>query len=73
MNCPSGKRVLLNELDAEDALVESRVKSQAGALNIYKCEFCNYWHLTSKGDDLLVGREDLIKRVELGILGSKYS
>lgn len=72
MNCPTNKKLHLNEFDAEDALVESRIKSSIGALNIYQCESCNYWHLTSQGEDLVKSRNDLQLRIEEGIRASKW-
>ncbi len=72
MNCSTGKKLHLNEFDAVDALVESRIRSTLGANNIYQCDSCGYWHLTSSGDDLVIEREDLRLKIEEGIRASKW-
>ena len=52
IKCVSGKRAYEKEEDAEEALVQSRINSgDHGPRNIYLCNDCSHWHLTSKGID----------------------
>lgn len=50
-HCITKKRSYQNKEDAENALVYSRISSgSSGARNIYLCDDCGYWHLTSRGE-----------------------
>lgn len=52
MPCPSGKNQYLSQAIAEDALIEARTRhgdERSGPVNVYLCEECGQWHLTSKG------------------------
>lgn len=51
ITCVTHKKVFLTLQQAEDALVEARVKYQnpLGPVGVYHCEECGYFHLTSKG------------------------
>ena len=52
IKCVTGKRAYEKEEDAEEALVQNRITNgDAGARNIYLCNDCLHWHLTSKGVD----------------------
>lgn len=51
--CPSGKRLYLTEVLAEEALIEAHIqfdyRQGNGPIAIYQCEECGAFHLTSKG------------------------
>jgi hypothetical protein len=51
--CPSGKVVYNSISQAEDALVESWIRNHyrkgQGPVNVYPCDDCGNFHLTSKG------------------------
>jgi hypothetical protein len=52
IKCPTGKRVYITEILAEDALIDAHSRNNyagTGPINIYRCEDCGYYHLTSKG------------------------
>ena len=52
MKCPSGKRIYHSKQLAEDALLELWSKNDykhGGPINIYQCEDCGNFHMTSKG------------------------
>lgn len=48
--CTTKKICFQNKEDAEEELVLNRVKYSTGPVNVYKCEFCGYYHFTSKGE-----------------------
>jgi hypothetical protein len=49
--CISGKRCYVEKKDAEDALIHSRITNGfSGARNIYICDDCGTYHLTSRGE-----------------------
>jgi len=66
-NCPTGKRSYLSAAIAEEALIQSHVignhREGSGPINYYQCELCGNWHLTSKGDSILI-KEELKKRID---------
>jgi len=50
MPCPSSKRAYPNEITAENALIEARIRFENNkAVGIYLCNECGQWHLTSTG------------------------
>ena len=54
MSCITGKMQYLSHGLAEDALIDQHVRKRfvqgQGPVNVYECEFCGHWHLTSKGE-----------------------
>ena len=54
MSCPTGKYQYLSEGLAEDALIDQHVRKRfapgQGPVNVYECDICGHWHLTSKGE-----------------------
>lgn len=51
MNCPSKKKAHTNIDAAEIALIEARIRFEGSTVvNVYECEDCGSWHLTSQGD-----------------------
>lgn len=69
VRCVSGKRAYEKQEDAEDALIRSRINSgEHGAKNIYLCDDCGHWHLTSKGplSDLIDKYAREIQRARTG-------
>lgn len=53
LKCSTGKRVYLSREQAEEALIGARTRFDyakgQGPVNVYVCEDCGYFHLTSKG------------------------
>jgi hypothetical protein len=51
--CSSHKKVYLTKEIAEDALIEAHTRydyaNGQGPVNVYPCDDCGYFHLTSKG------------------------
>jgi hypothetical protein len=50
-NCRTGKRIYRNERHAKEVLAwakKNRTQGKSIPTRCYQCEFCNYWHLTSK-------------------------
>ena len=51
--CPSGKIVYDSEALGEEALIELWTKfsypSNSGPMNIYRCDECGLYHMTSRG------------------------
>jgi hypothetical protein len=51
--CPSRKKIFFTAEIAEDALIDARARYDyaggEGPINVYQCEDCGYFHLTSKG------------------------
>ena len=52
MNCPSGKNQYSTKFLAEAYLIDIHIyrnfQPYQGPQNIYQCEICGEWHLTSK-------------------------
>lgn len=52
MSCSTGKNQYPTQLIAEEALIEIHVQRNfppdQGPQNVYQCEICGDWHLTSK-------------------------
>jgi hypothetical protein len=52
--CPSGKVIYFSQTLAEDALLEAWIRNHytkgQGPVNVYQCEDCGNFHLTSKGE-----------------------
>ncbi|MAO64930.1 MAG: hypothetical protein CL666_08005 [Balneola sp.] len=52
MSCSTGKKEYPTRILAENALIEIHIDRNfppdQGPQNVYKCEFCGNWHLTSK-------------------------
>lgn len=53
IKCVSGKKVYLTREHAEEALIGAHTRydyaNGQGPVNVYQCEDCGYYHLTSKG------------------------
>lgn len=50
MKCPSNKKEYFTQEAAIEALIASRISFVGnGAVNVYQCNDCDQWHLTSKG------------------------
>jgi hypothetical protein len=53
IKCVSGKKAYLTREHAEEALVGAHTRFDyaqgRGPVNVYTCEDCGYFHLTSKG------------------------
>lgn len=53
ITCITHKKVFLTLRQAEDALVDARIKynyqNHLGPVGVYHCDECGYFHLTSKG------------------------
>jgi hypothetical protein len=51
--CPSGKRLYLTEVLAEEALIEAHIqfnfRKGSGPVAVYLCDDCGVYHLTSRG------------------------
>jgi hypothetical protein len=51
--CPTGKIVYGSESLAEEALIELWTKNEypqnRGPMNVYRCDDCGLWHMTSQG------------------------
>jgi hypothetical protein len=54
MKCASGKRVFLSREDARMALIDAHTRYEYGQgkapVNVYECDECGHFHLTSKGE-----------------------
>lgn len=51
-SCPSGKRAFVTEVQAEEALIDTRTRrgdDLRGPVAFYRCDDCGQFHLTSKG------------------------
>ncbi|WP_420385404.1 hypothetical protein [Roseivirga sp.] len=52
MKCSSGKYQYMSEDLAETALIDQHIYKgflpHEGPQNVYECQTCGYWHLTSK-------------------------
>lgn len=52
MSCPTGKIQHATKYLAEHALIDIHIERNfpvdQGPQNVYKCDFCGQWHLTSK-------------------------
>jgi len=52
MSCPSKKNQYVTNVLAETALIDIHINrnfsEDQGPQNIYQCQFCGDWHLTSK-------------------------
>ena len=75
-SCPTRKRSYFDEDAALEALIQSKIDNQhsinEGAINVYECEFCNEWHLTSKGKvHPLLSEPETQERIKKGQIG-KY-
>lgn len=63
IKCSSGKKVYVTRELAEEALIGARTRfdypAGKGPVNVYQCEDCSYFHLTSKGgvNDALAKRQ----------------
>jgi len=51
MSCPSGKRIYLTKIDAEEALIQAWInfdyRKGSGPQSTYECQDCGNHHLTS--------------------------
>ncbi len=52
MKCSTGKYQYMSQDLAETALIDQHIykgfKPHEGPQNVYECDICGYWHLTSK-------------------------
>ncbi len=51
-SCPTGKRAFATEVQAEEVLIDTRVRhsnDSHGPVGVYRCDDCGQFHLTSKG------------------------
>ncbi|HHP7240718.1 MAG TPA: hypothetical protein ACFCUD_03555 [Cyclobacteriaceae bacterium] len=69
--CPTKKNCYHNEHEALEALINAKITSQHavnyGAINFYKCDFCDAYHLTSKGViNPSLNDQSVIKRIQRG-------
>lgn len=47
----TGKKSHLSKEAAEEALLQARIQFPSNtAVNVYQCEVCDEWHLTSQGE-----------------------
>lgn len=69
MRCSTGKIKYSSSSLAEAALIESHIKRnfppEQGPQNIYLCEYCGNWHLTSRSVDRNQRLQELIDSGEL--------
>ena len=53
MSCPTGKYEYISRELAEDALIDQHIYKgflpHEGPQDVYECNICGYWHLTSQG------------------------
>jgi molybdenum cofactor biosynthesis enzyme MoaA len=50
-SCSTGKKGFSTQPMAVEALLHTHVHYVASkTVNVYQCELCNQWHLTSKGE-----------------------
>jgi len=72
MSCSTHKYEYLTRELAEDALIDQHIYKgflpHEGPQNIYECEICNSWHLTSKSTQR---NESLQKQMDSGELRRK--
>lgn len=72
MSCPSKKEIYDTRFLAETALIDLHVRRNfppdQGPQNVYQCEFCGMWHLTSKS---LIRNDRLQKMIDSGELRRK--
>lgn len=54
IKCLTGKKGYQSQSLAEDALIEAHIQydygNRTGPVNVYKCEECGQYHLTSRGE-----------------------
>ena len=52
MSCSTGKYQYISKQLAEDALIDQHIYKgylpHEGPQDVYECDICGYWHLTSK-------------------------
>ena len=55
MKCSSGKYQYMSQDLAETALIDQHIYKgflpHEGPQNVYECQICGYWHLTSKASE----------------------
>ncbi|WP_305983252.1 hypothetical protein [Roseivirga thermotolerans] len=55
MSCSSGKYQYMSQDLAETALIDQHIYKgflpHEGPQNVYECQVCGYWHLTSKATE----------------------
>ncbi len=68
-NCQSGKNRYTTKSLAETSLIDIHIKRNfrpdQGPQNVYQCEFCGDWHLTSKS---LIRNKRLQEMIDSGEL-----
>lgn len=68
--CPSNKDFYHNKEAAEEALIlhlgRNHYAPGAGPINVYKCQFCEGYHFTSKGEPShLLNDPEVKRRIDL--------
>lgn len=69
MSCPTGKYQYYNQDLAETALIDQHIYKgflpHEGPQDVYECEFCGYWHLTSKSAERNQRLQEMIDSGEM--------
>ncbi len=69
MSCPSGKYQYLSQDLAETALIDQHIYKgfapHEGPQNVYECQTCGHWHLTSKASERSARLQKMIDSGEL--------
>lgn len=78
MFCPSKKREYLSKQEAEEALIQHHIQFDfspgQGPVNVYRCDRCEAWHFTSKGETAsILNDPDVKKRIAREKLGSGWN
>jgi len=69
MNCPTGKNQYSTKHLAEMSLIDIHIHRNfppdQGPQNVYVCEFCGEWHLTSKSPERNERLQEMIDSGEM--------
>lgn len=69
MSCPTHKYQYLSQDLAETALIDQHIYKgfapHEGPQNVYECDICGYWHLTSKNAERSARLQEMIDSGEL--------
>lgn len=72
MKCSTGKNQYSTQYLAEMALIEIHIHRnfppEQGPQNVYQCEFCGSWHLTSKSPKRNERLQEMIDSGELRLM-----
>ena len=70
-NCPSHKNEYYSQVLAEEALIDLHARNNyatgEGPVNVYLCNACHHWHLTSTGGL----NSELLEQIKNGELKKK--